>query len=191
VPAKLILVAYCYFLLPLYLSASGSNAATAGRIIMIYSVLMVLFVPLGADMLQRLGTKRLANNQAWFVGIGIGLSGVAGLAMLIPNAMIAAAVLVSILGVAQAISISPQAALVPLLARAEIAARGEANVYGYYRLVERIGSAVGPLAAAAMLQWATFRQSFMVLGGIVILCGVSFVLLYTSRGNLDSNDSNE
>ena len=182
VPAKLILVAYCYFLLPLYLSASGNTAATAGRIIMIYSVLMVLLVPVGADMLQRLGTKRLANNQAWFVGIGIALSGLAGLAMFIPNAVIAAAVLVSILGVAQAISISPQAALVPLLARNEIAARGEANVYGYYRLVERIGSAMGPLAAAAMLQWVTFQQSFMVLGGIVILCGIGFALLYASRG---------
>ncbi len=180
VPAKLILVAYCYFLLPLYLTASGHSAATSGRIIMIYSVLMVLFVPIAADMLDRFNQARRVNSQVWFVSIGIALSGLAGLAMLIPNDIVAAAVLVSILGVAQALSITPQAAMVPQLARAEIAARGEATVYGYYRLVERIGSAVGPLVAAALLQWVTFRQSFIVLGAIVLACGIGFALLHIS-----------
>ncbi len=178
VPAKLILIAYCYYLIPLYLSASGNSAAMAGRIIMIYSVIMVLVVPLAATWIDMVRAKLGVAPHAWFVAIGIALSGLGGLAMLIPNVIIASAAVVTILGIAQAISISPQAAMVPDLAHGEIARHGETVVYGYYRLVERIGSALGPIVAAAMLQLVTYRDAFIVLGIAVFVCGIAFALLY-------------
>ncbi len=178
VPAKLILVAFCYYLIPLYLTASGNNAAMAGRIIMIYSVVMVLLVPITAEFLDRLRRRGGVAPHSWFVSLGIMLSGLGGMAMLIPNEIVAAAVLVTILGIAQSISISPQAAMVPELARLEIANKGEAVVYGYYRLVERIGSAIGPVAAAAMLQFVSFKQSFVMLGLAVLACGMLFAVLF-------------
>lgn len=184
VPAKLILVAFCYYLIPLFLTSSGNSAATAGRIIMVYSISMVLLVPIAGDIFHRLQQRRGIAPHAWFVGIGIAFSGLAGIAMMIADEIVAAALLAGILGIAQAVSIAPQAAMVPELTRAEIARHGEAVVYGYYRLVERIGSALGPIVAAAMLQLLGFRDAFILLGMVVFACGVLFALLYARTSQL-------
>lgn len=184
VPAKLILVAFCYYLMPLYLAAAGYSAAMAGRVIMVYSVVMVLLLPLGADAFERLRRRRRITPHAWFVGAGVACSGLAGGAMLLPSEIMAATVLAGVLGAAQALSISAQAAMVPQLARREIARHGEAVVYGYYRLVERIGSALGPLVAGAMLQLLGFRLSFLALGGVVFACGLLFALLFARPSQL-------
>jgi predicted MFS family arabinose efflux permease len=177
-PAKLILIAFCYYLIPLYLTASGNSAAIAGRIIMIYSIMMVVMVPVVGHYLERISHRTGVAPLAWLVSLGVGLSGLAGLAILLPDTIIATAILVTLLGLAQALSITPQAALVPELAKAEIAQYGEATVYGYYRLVERIGSAMGPIVAAGMLQWLDFQQSFVVLGAVVLILSVIFGVLY-------------
>jgi MFS family permease len=187
IPAKLILIAYCYYLIPLYLTASGNSAAMAGRIIMIYSVVMVVVVPIASSWIAEVHQRTGSASYAWFVAAGIALSGLAAAAMFIPGEIAASAVLVAVLGVAQAISISPQAAMVPELARDEIARQGEAVVYGYYRLVERIGSAIGPIIAAAMLQLVSFRQAFILLGALVFLCGVCFAILYARPPRADAN----
>ncbi|MBX9899974.1 MAG: MFS transporter [Burkholderiaceae bacterium] len=177
-PAKLILIAFCYYLIPLYLTASGNSAAIAGRIIMIYSIMMVVMVPVVGHYLERISHRSGVAPLAWLVSLGVGLSGLAGLAILLPDTIIATAILVTLLGLAQALSITPQAALVPELAKAEIAEYGEATVYGYYRLVERIGSALGPIVAAGMLQWLNFQQSFVVLGAAVLILSMVFGVLY-------------
>jgi predicted MFS family arabinose efflux permease len=177
-PAKLILISFCFYLLPLYLTASGNSAAMSGRIIMIYSVLMVVLVPIAADMLDRIHKQRGVAPHAWFVGIGGLMAGTAGMAMFIPNEITAAIIMMITLGVAQAISISPQAAMIPDLTRNEIAVRGEAAIYGYYRLVERIGSAVGPLAGAMMLHFFSYRLSFVAIGAYVIVSTLIFALIY-------------
>lgn len=177
-PAKLILIAFCYYLIPLYLTASGNSAAIAGRIIMIYSIMMVVMVPVVGHYLERISHRTGVAPLAWLVSLGVGLSGLAGLAILLPDTIIATAILVTLLGLAQALSITPQAALVPELAKAEIAQYGEATVYGYYRLVERIGSALGPIVAAGMLQWLDFQQSFVVLGAVVLILSMVFGVLY-------------
>lgn len=177
-PAKLILIAFCYYLIPLYLTASGNSAAIAGRIIMIYSIMMVVMVPVVGHYLERISHRSGVAPLAWLVSLGVGLSGLAGLAILLPDTIIATAILVTLLGLAQALSITPQAALVPELAKAEIAQYGEATVYGYYRLVERIGSALGPIVAAGMLQWLNFQQSFVVLGAAVLILSMVFGVLY-------------
>ncbi len=181
VPAKLLLVAYCFYLIPLFLSSTGSSAAMAGRIIMIYSVMMVLLVPVVAAQIDRLRTRHGAVPHATFVATGLILSGIAGLAMALPYDLVAAVLVVTLLGIAQAISISPQAAMVPDVTQAEIARVGESTVYGYYRLVERIGNAMGPIAAAALLPFLGFKNTFIVLGFAVLLCGIAFAWLYIPR----------
>jgi predicted MFS family arabinose efflux permease len=177
-PAKLILVAYCFYLIPLYLNASGSSSATAGRVIMIYSVLMVLLVPVAAAQLERLRAQYGSVVQRWFVLAGLLLSAVAGFAIAVPHGLWGAVLLVTLLGIAQALSISPQAAMVPELGRDAIARYGESAVYGCYRLVERIGNAIGPVAAAALLHVAGYEQTFMALAVFVFACAALFAWRY-------------
>jgi MFS family permease len=47
-------------------------------------------------------------------------------------------------------------------------------VYGVYRLLERIGNALGPLIAGTLVLHFGYRPSFIVIGAAVALCGVLF-----------------
>jgi MFS family permease len=180
-PAKLILVAYCFYLVPLFLSEHSHSAATTGRVIMVYSIAMVLLLPIMVAKLdlRRARVGNAANLQA--VTFGLALSGIAGLAILLPHALWGSVAVVALLGIAQAISISPQAALVPQFAADEIARHGESAVYGCYRFVERVGNAVGPLVAAACLGVLGHRTTFVALGMLLIACAAAFFLVHRRR----------
>ena len=45
-PAKIILTGMCFYLIPLYIVSIGDTQAMAGRLLMVYAVMMVLIVPL-------------------------------------------------------------------------------------------------------------------------------------------------
>jgi hypothetical protein len=45
-----------------------------------------------------------------------------------------------------------------------------------YRLLERLGNALGPLIAAALVVLVGYRDSFVVIGSAVILAGAVFLL---------------
>lgn len=177
-PAKLVLVGYCFYLIPLFISAAGHTAAMSGRLIMVYSVVMVLGMPLALNQLERLQRSRSASLHPAFVAAGLVLSGLAGFCMVLPHDLLAAALVVTVLGAAQALSIAPQAALVQQVAPREIALYGQNTVYGYYRFGERVGNALGPLACAALLAWTSARMAFMWLGALTALSGLVFAWLY-------------
>ena len=181
IPAKVIVIAFCFYLVPLYVAQSGHNAAMAGRLIMLYSVMMVLLVPVATEAVERLQRRRAARPHAAFVAGGLALSGLAGLLMLLPLGLAGAAALVLLLGVAQALSIAPQAALVAEVNAGRVARLGESAVYGVYRLVERLGNAMGPVIAAFLLQLAGFPFAFAAIGGAVLACAIAFYALFRER----------
>src|SRR5258708_15679429 len=49
-PAKIILTGVCFYLVPLYIVSIGNTSAMAGRMLMVYAVMMVLIVPLSASL---------------------------------------------------------------------------------------------------------------------------------------------
>jgi Na+/melibiose symporter-like transporter len=102
------------------------------------------------------------------------ISGLAGLVMLLPLGLAGAAALVILLGVAQALSIAPQSAMVADVSRADMGRLGESAIYGVYRLVERLGNSMGPLIAAFLLQFSGFGTAFAAIGIAVFLCGLAF-----------------
>ena len=174
VPAKVIVIAFCFYLVPLYVAESGHGAAMAGRIIMLYSIMMVLLVPVAAEVVERIQRARHIRPHAAFVAGGLVVSGLAGLLMLLPLGLTGVAVLVLLLGVAQAASIAPQAAMVADVNAGRTGRLGESAIYGVYRLVERMGNAMGPLIAAFLLQVAGFGVAFATIGVAVLACGIAF-----------------
>ena len=52
-PAKIILTGVCFYLVPLYIVSIGNTSAMAGRMLMVYAVMMVLIVPISARALGR------------------------------------------------------------------------------------------------------------------------------------------
>jgi MFS family permease len=169
IPAKMVLTGMLFYLVPMYMLSIGANQAMTGRILMVYAVMMVIMGPLTAT----LATTR--ERMEWLVGGGLILSGIGGLLLLAGSGVgwvFAATVLV---GLGQSLSMAAQSALVSERCPEDVARLGEQTVYGVYRLLERLGNAVGPVVAGALVLTAGYRNSFVVIGGAAMLCGLVFM----------------
>ena len=141
-PAKILLTGVCFYLVPLYIVSIGNNAAMAGRMLMVYAVMMVLIVPLSANL------SDASMRRDRYVSVGLIISGLSGLLLLISDSFLVLFGVVFLLGLGQALSIAAQSALVAEHCQEEIRIYGHDAVYGVYRLLERLGNALGPLIAA-------------------------------------------
>jgi MFS family permease len=171
IPAKILLTGMCFYLVPLYLLSVGSTQAVAGRVLMTYGVIMVVMMPVAA----KLATTR--RRMELLVGMGLVTSGVGGLLLLVDSHVLLVFAAVFLVGLGQSLSIAAQSALVREHCDVEVAKMGEPAVYGVYRLLERLGNAVGPIIAALLVLAVGYRSSFVVTGAAVACCGLLFLLL--------------
>jgi predicted MFS family arabinose efflux permease len=171
IPAKILLTGMCFYLVPLYLLSVGSTQAVAGRVLMTYGVIMVVMMPVAA----KLATTR--RRMELLVGMGLVTSGVGGLLLLVGSHVLLVFAAVFLVGLGQSLSIAAQSALVREHCDVEVAKMGEPAVYGVYRLLERLGNAVGPIIAALLVLAVGYRSSFVVTGAAVACCGLLFLLL--------------
>ena len=170
VPAKIILTGICFYLVPLYVIAIGSTQSMAGRILMAYAVVMVTMVPLATA----LGKTR--EQREWLVAAGLLVSGAGGFLMIASTNVTWVFAAVVLVGMGQALSITAQSTLVSEHCYAEITRFGDQTVYGVYRLLERLGNAMGPLIAATLVVSFGYQIGFAVIGGLAIVCAVVFAL---------------
>ncbi|MBL8345829.1 MAG: MFS transporter [Rubrivivax sp.] len=168
-PAKMLLTGICFYLLPLHLVASGSTQSMAGRLLMIYAVVMVVLGPLMAS----LAVSR--ERMHWLVGGGLVVSGLGGAAVLAGGGIGWILLAVLLIGLGQSMSISAQSALVAEHCTEEIARLGDGVVYGVYRLLERIGNALGPVVAAALVMRFNYEIGFVAIGTVAIVAGLAFL----------------
>jgi Na+/melibiose symporter-like transporter len=168
-PAKILLTGLCFYLVPLYVVSMGDSQAMAGRIVMTYGVVMVVMAPVTAS----LASSRERMN--WLVGGGLVLSGLGGTLMLAGQGVGWVFAAVVLVGLGQSLSISAQSALVSESCEAEVARLGDGTVYGVYRLLERMGNALGPLIAAALVTSIGYRHAFVAIGCGVLACGLAFL----------------
>ena len=172
-PAKILLTGMLFYLVPMYMLSSGANQAMTGRILMGYAVVMVLMGPVSAALAST------RERMEWLVGGGLLVSGLGGLLLLAGGELgwvFAATLLV---GLGQSLSMAAQSALVGERCADDVARLGEHTVYGVYRLLERLGNAMGPLIAGALVLGFGYRNSFVVIGAAALLCGLAFT--FTSR----------
>jgi MFS family permease len=130
---------------------------------------MVVAAPITAGMAST------RERMEWLVGGGLVVSGLGGLLLLAGGDAGWVFAAVALIGLGQSLSISAQSALVSEHCEAEIRALGEGTVYGVYRLLERLGNAIGPMLAAALVLLIGYRQSFVVIGAGVLGCGLLFL----------------
>ena len=168
-PAKILLTGVCFYLVPLYVLSIGDTQAMSGRILMAYAVMMVLISPLTPPF----ATTR--ERMHWLVGGGLVVSGLGGMIMLAGSSVGWVFAAVVLVGVGQALAISAQAALVSDHCEDVIGKLGEGTVYGVYRLLERLGNALGPLIAGMLVLHFGYRPSFVAIGATVAICGLMFL----------------
>jgi predicted MFS family arabinose efflux permease len=171
-PAKIILVAFCFFLVPLEMQTLGATQSTTGRMLMIYPIAMVLLVPFFASLADRW------NMRAQFVAVGGLVAGASAFAVLAGGAYtLPIAAMLFGLGLGQAISIAPLSGLVGELGRDLPAGISESSVYGIFRLVERTGNALGPLVAGILLGAYGFSTTVAIIGGAMAVCALLFLAM--------------
>jgi len=170
IPAKILLTGMCFYLVPLFLLSIGSTQSVAGRVLMTYGVVMVLVSPLAAS----LATTRARMER--LVAAGLAVSGAGGMMLLAGDHVLWVFAAVFLVGLGQAMSMAAQSALVREHCEREVAVLGEPVVYGVYRLLERMGNALGPILAALLVMAMGYRSSFVVTGAAVLACGVLFAL---------------
>jgi MFS family permease len=173
-PAKVILTGVCFYLVPLYIVSIGNTSAMAGRMLMVYAVMMVLIVPLSASL------SDTSMRRDRYVTAGLLISGLSGMLLLASESFLMLFGVVFLLGLGQALSIAAQSALVTEHCQEEIKIYGHDAVYGVYRLLERLGNALGPLLASLLVVFWGYKGAFVAISGMVLFCGVAFAIL--SRG---------
>jgi MFS family permease len=169
-PAKVILTGVCFYLVPLYIVSIGNTSAMAGRMLMVYAVMMVLIVPLSAT----LSDASLRRDR--YVSIGLIISGLSGMLLLVSDSFLVLFGVVFLLGLGQALSIAAQSALVAEHCAEEIRIYGHDAVYGVYRLLERLGNALGPLIASLLVVVWGYQGAFVAISAVVLVCGIAFTI---------------
>lgn len=172
VPTKLMLTGYLFYLVPVYLHDLGETPAAIGRIMMCYGLTIVVLGPWVSRAADRTG------RHALFAGIGGMIGGAGTLAVLQAPGVPAVLAGVAALGVAHALNNATQLALVPEVARAECARIGGTSVFAIYRLLERGGSVLGPVLAAALADGFGYLPALGALGVLGVAGGVAFCAVF-------------
>lgn len=179
VPTKLMLTGYFFYLVPVYLHGLGETPAAIGRTMMGYGLLVVLLGPWVSRSADRTG------RHALFAGLGGLIGGVGTLAVLREPGVAAVLAGVAALGIAHAFNNATQLALVPELCRTECARIGRTSVFAIYRLLERGGSVLGPLLAAALADRFGPRAAMAALGTLGLTSALAFCAVFVLAPNPD------
>lgn len=172
IPSRLLIGAFLYYVLPLYLHDRGVAADQIGWVMMIYgATLAVLATPLG-----RLIDRR---GQAFgFTVLGLFGAALAMAAIPLGDGLLGAVAAVALLGISQALGMAPQVTLLFDATRQEMARTGRARLLGLFRVGERIGLFLGPLAAGLFLPWAGYSGTLQALTLFAFLSAVAFATVH-------------
>ncbi len=189
IPAKMLLTGFLFYLVPVVLTGFGATQAEIGRIVMAYGVPSLLLTPVFAALVDRFKCHGL------MVGLGGIVAGAGMLPVLFRADSMSVLIGVAGLGIGQAMSISPQLAMVSQICQDEIAQHGQTSILGLFRFVERLGAASGSLVAAALVGALLGPvEAMAALGALSIGCAVVFSVIFlvfgTRRGEpLDALDA--
>ena len=141
---------------------------------MLYSLVIVFAGPWLSRYSDRKGYGR------WMVFGGTLLSGLAMALLWGRSDDLGVVDAVLVVALAHAASISPQIALLPEICRREIEKVGETTVLSILRMVERIGSVIGPILVAALVTEFGFVEGLTLVGAYIVV--LSLLLLTTYAG---------
>nr|WP_295828209.1 MFS transporter [uncultured Azospirillum sp.] len=167
IPTKIASTAFLFCLVPLLLTADGATKAEIGRVQMMYFVAFILVSPLAASLSDRWQARR------GFIAAG----GIGTLASCLPivatQALWGPPLAIALFGLSQALVGAPQLTLVSQIARE--GGLQETAAIGWYRLIERLGGALGPVTAMAVAVATSYREAMLSIG---LLCGASALLFW-------------
>ncbi len=169
IPAKIALIGFLVYFVPLYLAQLGTLQGDIGRIVMTYALILVLLGPLLSHALNRPAYRR------YYLLTGGLLTALAMLSFGLAANSLMVLLLVAALGISHTLSLATQAALV---AETRLVQRlGSGTGMGIYRFWERFGSVAGPFVMAALIASLGYQYAVVALGGLLLLSTLFYILL--------------
>jgi len=172
IPTNILMAAYLWYLVPLYLFELGATPAEIARTMMVYYLLIIV---IGETASKRVVTS---DGLALLVGLGALISGIGLVAFHQWHNFWAVVFSVGILGLSHALIKAPQITLSLDLCKAEVASVGHNMVLGTLRLLERFGSIAGLIAGAMMINAYGYQNTTGMAGAAVCAASMVFVLFF-------------
>jgi MFS family permease/methyl-accepting chemotaxis protein len=172
IPTNILMAAYLWYLVPLYLFDLGATPAEIARTMMVY---YLLIIAVGEAASKRITTE---NGLVLLVGLGALLSGIGLVAFHWWYNFWAVVLTVTFLGLSHALIKAPQITLSLDLCRAEVQAAGHNIVLGSLRLLERFGAIIGLITGAAMINYTGYRNTVGIAGISVCAASLVFILFF-------------
>jgi MFS family permease/HAMP domain-containing protein len=169
IPSKIALTGFLYYAVPLYLKSVGATQSSTGRMMMAYGLAIILLSPHVARLADVFGHRR------WFVIAGGYAAALGMFVTWFNDSPFGVLLSISLLGVAHAIGVSPQLALVGDCCEDAVERVGLATTTGMFRLLERLGNVFGPLLAAVLIASYGFKGAFYGVGALILVTTTLFV----------------
>jgi len=161
IPAKATLTGFLYYSAPMFMKDQlAVSQSSAGRVLMAYGLAIILISPLSAWLVDYLKRKRT------FMALGGLLSGGALISLYLLPTQQGILLSVLLLGVAHAIGVAPQIALLTELIEGKVNV-SMGKVIGIFRMTERIGNIAGPLVAATLITTVGYTDAFLWFSGFL------------------------
>lgn len=172
VPAKIALTGFLYYAVPLYLTLLGNSQSTTGRVMMAYGLAIIALSPFAAKLADRIGKLR------WFVTVGGYAASLSMFVIYYYDNTLGLLLSITLLGIAHAIGVSPQLALINDFCKEVVQEVGAGTATGIFRLVERLGNVLGPVIAALLISNFGYRGAFLGIGLLCFACITSFTAMF-------------
>lgn len=176
IPAKIILTGFLYFMVPIYLVSLDASQSEIGRIMMIYSLVIIPLSPVASGIADK--TKKMRE----LVILGTILSGAILISLYGEASLFKILVAVALMGIAHSILKAPLIACA-LEASESTPEVGRTEVLGILRTSERIGSVLGPVLVAGLLSIYDFGQAMSIVGAGVIVAGLLMLMFLKSSND--------
>jgi len=182
IPTNILMAAYLWYLVPLYLFDLGATTAVIGRTMLVY---YLLIITVGGVVPKKVTTS---NGLILMVGLGSLISG-AGLIAFYQWSNIWAVVLaVFFLGLSHALIKAPQITLSLEICEAEVKASGHNAVLGSLRLLERFGGIIGLITGAVLINHYGYQNTTGIAGASVCGASLIFLLFFFITRNINTDD---
>jgi len=183
IPTNILMAAYLWYLVPLYLFDLGATTAEIGRTMMIY---YLLIIAIGGAVAKRVTTL---NGLTLLVGLGSLLAGIGLIAFHQWYNFWAVVLTVVLLGLSHALIKAPQITLALDICNAEVHAAGHNVVLGSLRLLERFGGIVGLIIGAVMIGYYGYQNTIGIAGISVCVASLIFIIFFFLTRNINTNES--
>ncbi len=168
IPAKITLIGFLYYFIPLYLKELGTLQSDIGRVIMCYGIALVFLGPVFSKYFDKINLRR------HYVAFGGLLTGISMACFNFYPGFASALGLVIILGFAHTVSASSQTTLIS--ETSVIKKLGAGAGLGLFRFWERLGNISGPILMGFLAAKHGYEASVVMLGFMSIVCSLIYIV---------------